>query len=138
MAIPGAAAAIREREIKDMAASLKLTFDPEPFEVALGELFALAKAGKVPLEILDRFVGVFEAGGKVFVLETDRAAAAGTDQLAVCAKPSDLFLSFMVACRAGNADLGAVEDALRHIERSALQETQDGEDSAGRPAGEAQ
>lgn len=103
-----------------MSAALTLSFDMAAFEAALGELLALADAGKLAPEVCERLVGVVEAGGKVFVLEVDRGAAAAAGHLVMRAKPSDLFLGFMAACRAGDAQLGLVEDALRHIETSAF------------------
>lgn len=113
-----------------------LTAETDAVVRCVADLSAL----ELPLEVGQRLVGAIEAGAKVFVVETDSRAAAGTDHLVMRAKPSDLLLAFMAAAGAGNPDLRLVEDALRHIESSVpgknIAKTSDGRESLRREAAE--
>ncbi|MBA3576215.1 MAG: hypothetical protein H0W39_01165 [Sphingomonas sp.] len=118
--------------------ALTLHSDTSAVGEITSELSSLIEAGKVPLEVAHRLVGAIEAGAEAFVIKADRLSTAGADKLVVRAEPSDALLRFMAAARAGNADLGAVEDALRHIETSRVEGGDDASPNAASPSGAAQ
>lgn len=82
------------------------------------ELSSLVDTGDLPPEIGKRLIRLVDAGAELFTFKSEMFVAGGADNLVITAQPSDALAIFMAAARTCNADLSAVEQALRHLESS--------------------
>jgi hypothetical protein len=101
---------------------LSLHADTSVMDLILAELLSLIEAGDIPLEIGNRLVRAIEAGAKLFTFESDCLPAPGADHCIITAQPTQAFAVFMSAVRAGDRDLGLIEQALCHLESSSLRD----------------
>lgn len=99
---------------------LSLHADTSVMESVFAELLSLIEAGEIPLEIGNRLIRAIEAGAKLFAFESDCLPAPGADHCIITAQPTQALAVFMSAVRAGDRDLGLIEQALCHLESSSL------------------
>lgn len=104
--------------------AVQLSANVQPVEAAFEELSALLeRSPELALQIGDRLVRLIETCPEALIDDLDVAATSAAGDLVLTAKPSSGLLVLVAACRAGNADLGAIENALRHLEISLVGRT---------------
>ena len=81
-----------------------ISCDTQPAQAILAAL--LEHLSNVPLEVVDRFVGRFEAIAQPFRIDVDRSAAAGAGDVRVVLQPAKALLELVGALRAGDLDVG--------------------------------
>jgi len=111
-------ATTHHRACSPSSRKLSLHADTSVMESVFAELLSLIEAGEIPLEIGDRLIRAIEAGAKLFTFESDCLPAPGADHCIITAQPTQAFAVFMSAVRAGDRDLGLIEQALCHLESS--------------------
>lgn len=92
--------------------TIKITSD----FTALDRFLALASSlAKHFPELGDSLVAAVEGSDELFVFGADGSSAAGADELRVVVQPTERLARFMAAAGAGDADLGTIKEALRHL-----------------------
>lgn len=94
-----------------MTTSVRLSCDSAAFEAMTAELLsALPQPSPELLFEINRLLDV----GELFSIETDDLSAPGASELVVRIKPSDGFLRFVAAARAGKGDLVTLNECFGH------------------------
>jgi hypothetical protein len=94
---------------------IKIGLDGSAFLTALEELTLLAPA--LPKDVGEFLVRLFDApdlSAQLACIEQDGLTTPGAGELRIRLKPSDRFLVFMAAARAGNCELVGVEKIFGH------------------------
>jgi len=95
--------------------TVEMRIESGAIDAALSDLSAaLPKLRDLSLEAFDRLIGFIEAGAELFVLDVDRGATPGANEIRVVAQPSDGLRIILAAARAGDFNLAVVEQAFGH------------------------